>query len=252
MAFPNLNPSGRNHFTGRSARGLYGTSIDFSEARKLLRGIGDEAKRSDTALLGAHQQLAKDLQMFQGQALVDAVSARGRMQRTSDIRKGRMYKAVLSKKNRQVNIDGFTVGFLTDSSKFPLESLYVEGLEEGTSVHQNTMMLGYWITGAGKLVSPVKGGINATGTSEQDEKIGFRGRYGSPVGFKIEKAITGYHFQELGYAKFKNQGDTGQGVLDVYESFFYHHHLDFLATMLARTGGRGRVSHISVDSAFDD
>jgi hypothetical protein len=227
-----------NQYSPRRAGGFVHVTMDFKHGAKLAAGIAGDMRRADTAILETHKMLAGEVQWRQGSEFVKSVVATGRSQRQA-VREGPVYKAILSPKNRSVNLNGFTVGYLNDKSRFPSVdprrnvAQYAPGLEGGTSVHVGQEMGGYWVTHNG-LQAPMEGVLNA---------IGFI-RFVRGPHFVISRPIRGYHFQLAGYDAWLRDEYAGKGAREQYEAYFELYGLNFAARLFSRTGKKFTVSQL--------
>lgn len=230
-----------NQYSPRPAGSLVHVAFQFDGMRTLAAGRAGDMKRADPAIRKTHEFLAEEMQKLQAAALVDSVQGFGRAQRTA-VRGGPLYEAIKSAKNRTVNLDGFTVGYLSDKGKFPHVADYAAGLERGTDIHLTSVsglrLQGLWIVPGGRngLQAPSEGAKNA---------LGFRGRYVTVGGFPITKAIEGYRYQQQGHADWVAKGYAGGEAIAAYTKFFKLGGLDFAARLWSRLGIQAGASQIS-------
>jgi hypothetical protein len=218
-------------------------SINFEGLQVLADRLVAEKSSADVAIRKTHTFLAKTLQARQAQALEERVRTRGRAQRSA-IRSGLLYKAIISKNNREVDVHGFTVGYLEDEDRFPKVSQYAGGLEEGTSSHLFTHLHGYWVTRGGFAVNNVPEGVDA---------VRFSGFYADQGGFSIKKPIIGYHYQAEGYRRWVQDGYAGKDAVAAYADFFDESGGRNFANLFRRAHGgtlRANTARIKTDTAF--
>lgn len=223
--------------------GIFRTRFDFVGTERLIVGTIADLGRTREPIRQAHEFLAGTLQKRQANALERAVRGHGRAQRHENFQDGPMYQAIMSKNNREVTANGFTVGFLDDPSRFPDVALYARGLESGTGVHRGTRMRGYWVTVEGGFVAPVAGGkdVRIAGTrTAATVTPGGRRKPGAGSGFLIRNPIIGYRFQKAGFDQWKADGYNNRAAIEAYLDFMDAAGLTY-AVRLFRPG-RTRVS----------
>lgn len=239
----NLNPTGRNQYSPRPAGSLYSVGMENTQARNMLRGLGEQARNSTPAILAAHLELAGQLQYYQGESLLKSITRRGRMQRKKSLREGSLFKALTGEKNRTVTLDGWTVGYMGDPARVGNVAKYATIQEEGTEQFLGDVMYGWWLNP--NRVGPQKGAVDAIGF----EFYNFYGQQGQHS-WKIEHAIEGYHYQTRGFQDFRNAGYTGRMALAVYDAAFHYYKIDFNLTMRGATGRRGYVRDLTFTKSF--
>jgi hypothetical protein len=178
--------------------------------------------RAKAPIVKAHTFLATVLQKRQAAALERSIAGHGRSQRHSDWEHSPIHQAIISKDNREVTVNGFTVGFLDDTGRFPDVGLYAAGLEGGTSVHRGARLRGYFVTAYGELVTAQEGQLDARfagSVNNASRGANGRRRNSQASGFLIKRPIVGYRFQKAGYEQWKSDGYAGVDAVEAYADF---------------------------------
>lgn len=253
MTFPHINPGGINQFSPRDApqSGRFRPVYLKFNVGKLSRTMVDRAenlRRTDTAIIAANKYLAEDVQYAIAEVLRKRVKETARAQRDDqpDPAEGRLYKAIMSERNRDVKLDGYTVGYL---DRFPEIDPYYRGLEYGSDVFLGRFLRGSFKNAAGQFVRPIEGGKDPKFVQFQPHvKAGhpsLNGGHDVDVklfpGVLIRNAIKPYHYFQEGVASTRQQGFFGREAIDVYITFFYSHGFDAAGDIfkLALSGAGG-------------
>lgn len=230
--------TGQNQYSPRARGGTVSVSFDSAVMAAYARRVAGMSARADKPILAAHHNLANELQSSIAVSLSDAVSRRGRAQRKKP-ETARLEHALMSPRNRRVNVSGYTVGYLDAIAEV---RPYWRGLELGSSRHVGRFLRGSFMNAAGKLVAPRTGGtdprflqfraatfatfaeaVSATQASGGDGNgRGLERRVGASsgsraLGVRIKNPIVGYHYFAVGTRRFVAQGGTRADVLVEYQ-----------------------------------
>lgn len=213
--------TGQNQFSPRKTGSLVSVQFDSVQMGAIARRVAGMAARADKPILQAHRDIAYELQSAIAIELQNAVRRRGRAQRKKNENE-RLAAAILSPRNRRVNVDGYTVGYLDD---IPSVRPYWRGLEVGSTRHVGRFLRGSFQNAAGQLVPPVKGrgvgrdprflqfraqsfatfreAVDARMAAGEPLRAGLERRVaGHPsnraLGVRIKHPIVGYHYFERG------------------------------------------------------
>lgn len=234
---------------GRQKRGGIQVTFDAAKMIRLANQARGESTRIGRAVEVAHEQLALELSKHIAEVLKDKVDARGRVQGMRRSGRGgrksqqdRLGNAIVSPKNRRVNQQGYTVGYLdTIQAVAP----YYRGLELGTSKHVGRYLSGVFLgdgvaktrNGATKGVM-VQGGRSGRFTQSNTDKP-WHTDDSKPYfpGVKIQRRIIGYRYFEGGQRAFIARGGTTHRAMSTYAIAFKKEGMDLLARRLSNTAG---------------
>lgn len=230
MTFPHLNPGGITHHSPRpipgGARTVY-LSFDVGKLALVMRNRAGHLARTDGAILDAHHVMASDLQESIANVLIARVKATGRAQKGDQA----LVKAVLSKKNRDVKLSGYTVGYLGSRAEFKHVDPYFRGLEYGSNKFVGRFLRGHWRGPSGQTIRPIEGGKDLKfvqwrryiAAKPNSRRAPHKSLY---PGIRIRRAIKPYHYFKQGLTNFRSGGQYGKNAIDVYVATFYAHGFD--------------------------
>ena len=249
------NPLGLNQYGARKG-GVIQASIETKAMGKEARQLINEGRIFSSTYLKVHHQLAEELQKQMADALEDSVRETGRAQRPKS-QTNRLATVIKSPRNRRVNLDGYTVGYLDD---FAAVRPYWRGLEVGSSRHVGRFLPGSFQNTSGRLVRPIEGG-------KDPRYLQFRGRGIQPLGtggarganravpqmgVRIKNPIKGYHYHDRGLRNFISDGGTRELAHTLYAAALKGVGEGGLAAAMARGGnslGRQRKIGFTTEPA---
>lgn len=212
--------TGQNQFSARSRGGALNVTVDAKAMGARARRVAGMARRADAPILRAHHSLGSQLQEYIASDLTNSVRARGRAQRKKS-QSDRLATAIVSKRNRRVNADGYTVGYL---ESIKAVKPYFRGLEVGTRRHVGLLVPGSFTDGT-ELTVGGKGLV----------------KLGNKKAFRIKRPIVGYRYFRQGTKAFVSDGFTRSGALGIYQFHLEKSGLKELADTLGGSDVRGAV-----------
>lgn len=257
----NTAGTGQNQFSPRAKSGTLSVSFDSARMGARARRVAGMAARADRPIRAAHVRLAEELQEYISYELEQSVRRHGRAQRKKS-QTDRLSTAIRSPRNRRVNVDGYTVGYLdTIAAVRP----YWRGLEVGSTRHVGRFLRGSFQNAAGNLVTPRQGGkdprflqfraktfdtLRQAIAAQQASGGSVRGigrRVGASSdqrakGILIKNPIVGYHYIERGTRFFISDGYTKEAAGEMYVAYLQRAGLGELAATLNRQDFRMKKS----------
>lgn len=243
MAYRKTTDSGKTSTargTGSLNGGIIETQIRMAGLEKLIKNNRDELAGVPAATKKANTQLASILQLYQQAALQQGIATRGRVQARGD----KLVKAIVDERNRRVEPEGFTVGFLEQGWN-PARP-YARAQDIGSRRHVGRELRGFFVTEGGARVKPVKGGKDprfaqfARGPREANGAFFGRdaakdegGRFLKPSvrdpRVLIKNPIPGYRYTEKGFKAFTSAGYLGPKGVQVYKDAYASFGLRFVS-----------------------
>lgn len=250
--------TGQNQFSPRRRGSVVSVSVESAQMGAMARRVAGMSARADKPIMAAYHDIAYELQDAIATSLTNSVSGRKRVQRKKPA-PNRLASAIRSPRNRRVNVDGFTVGYLDEIAAV---RPYWRGLEVGSSRHVGRFLRGSFQNAAGKLVAPQKEGgrdprflqfrattfatfaeaVQATQAAGGDGRgRGLERRVGvqagsRALGVRIKNPIVGYHYFREGTRSWVRAGWTGAEALERFQSHLTHAGLGELASILTSPG----------------
>lgn len=246
--------SGQNQFSPRLLGSPVHVTFDSAQMGAMARRVAGMAARADKPIIKAHSDIANELQGYIAGALGVAVGrrhGRGMRAQRKKPENQRLVNAIMSPRNRRVNVDGFTVGYLDNIAAV---RPYWRGLEVGTRKHIGNFVPGIFIRG-GKaqpltpdgrdLVMVGPSARRIARSSYQEVRTAYKAaaaekgrkripKVGISFGFRIKNPIIGYHYFDTGIRSFVQQGWTRDEALVQYASELRRAGLAELADTLGR------------------
>lgn len=251
--------TGQNQFSPRAKggvldrrgrpTGVLSVTVDYTRMGARARRVAGMAARADRPIMLAYTRLAEELQEYIAGELETSVRRKGGRAQRKKPADQRLANAIRSKKNRRVNVDGYSVGYLdTIAAVRP----YWRGLEVGTRVHVGRVLTGSFQNPAGKLVRPVEGGKDprfiqfSNTTVRRLQKTAANGAISGMKrsravnahhllqGVEIKNAIVGYHYIKEGLLAFEAAGWTRSMAADEFRWQLSEAGLGELASTLTR------------------
>lgn len=251
-----------NQYSDRPDGSLVNLKFNFAGLRRMaVQRIG-QMKRADTPILETHHYFGQYVQDYIADELKRAIKAHGRAQRGDRA----LLAAIVDPRNRHVNLDGFTVGYLDEAWAGEVRK-YWRGVEAGTAVHVGRFLRGSFLSAGGHLVRPIEGGkdprflqfgpigplqANGSFTTAANQRNGLHqgnsqgprmasGHFtskGAPgqgqiPGVRIKNQIVGYHYFKRGKEAW-NADFPPQARIESYIRFFDAAGIDFLARAMSR------------------
>lgn len=216
--------------------------------REMLKGVASEARIANAAIRSAHEDLALTLQLYQKEELqkgmADPQGRHGNPMRKQAGRsgsdahsEGTLLRAIDSAENRDVKINGFSVGFLEKTRA----AAYWRVQEFGYAGFVGDVIPGLFLSAGGRLRFP-----SANVQSHTDPRLiqftvdpeDHPGTKLIATGVRIRNPIRGYHFQTRGWDRFREAGFLGAAATEMYKSAFEQRGMIFLSRYLTATGKR--------------
>lgn len=222
-------------------------TFDATQMVRLTNVARGESTRMGRAAQVAHENLAKTLSNHIAKVLEEAVDDKDRVQGMRRSGRGgrkkkedRLANVIRSERNRRVNQQGYSVGYLDE---IPSVAQYYRGLEHGSRAHVGRYLSGVFLPGGrganrgrsgtvvggkdGRFTQAAAGGPKGWHTDDQ------KGPYFP--GVRIKKRIIGYQYFYGGRRNFLSRGGADELALRHYSLAFRKEGMDLLARQL---GGR--------------